>query len=338
MEDGGAQPNQFDQLHVGGRATLGGTLDLKLINGYLPNKADTFSPLGYASHSGNFATISGNATASLTDSGLLATVDRTKGEPMAAEAANIATRADVETGDNVAIGGFIVTGPAGSTKKVIVRGIGPSLTEQGIHGALADPYLELHKGAGLLAANDNWQENKAAVQASGVAPKNPLESAIVATLAPGSYTVVLRGAHDETGVGLVEVYDLSPNSAATLGNISTRCKVLTDEDVLIGGFILQGHEPAKVLVRAIGPSLATAGVKGTLQDPILELHDANGVTITNDNWLETQASEITATHIPPTNDNESAILMTLPPGSYTAVVRGKDNGTGVALVEIYNLK
>ena len=208
LEDGGATPNKFDQLQVDGKATLGGNLDLKLINGYKPNKADTFSPLSFASHTGKFASVSSNAGVTLHATGILTTVDPAKAAPETGQARNLSTRANVQTGDNVVIGGFIVTGPAGSTKKIIVRGIGPSLASVGIMDSLADPYLELHHGANVVASNDNWQEHAAAVKATRLAPSSPLESAIVATLAPGAYTVVLHGAHNETGVGLVEIYDL----------------------------------------------------------------------------------------------------------------------------------
>lgn len=338
LEDGGAAANQFDRLQVGGTAKLGGTLDLKLIDGYKPGTADTFSPLGYTAHSATFASISSNASVTINATGLLTTVNSSKPAPDSGEARNISTRAKVQTGDKVVIGGFIVTGPVGSTKKVIVRGIGPSLGAFGIRGALADPFLELRKGTALLAANDNWKQRQADVQASGLAPKNDLESAIVATLVPGAYTVILHGAHSEAGVGLVEVYDLAPTSGASLGNISTRCEVQTGDNVMIGGFILQGGEPAKVLVRGMGPSLTAAGIHNALADPVLELHDANGAAITNDNWRETQEADIIATGIPPSNNKEAAILITLPPGSYTAVVRGNNEGTGVALVEVYNIK
>ena len=161
---------------------------------------------------------------------------------------------------------------------------------------------------------------------------------IVATLAPGNYTAVLKGAHGETGIGLAEVYDLDSASAAQLANISTRGFVNTGDNVMIGGFIVGGTEPAKVLVRAIGPSLTTFGVQGALPATTLELHDANGSVISNEGWRNTQEADINATTIPPSNDNEAAILATLVPGNYTAIVRGKNNTTGIGLVEAYNLQ
>jgi hypothetical protein len=245
----------------------------------------------------------------------------------------------VLTGDNVLIGGFIVTGT--DAKTVIVRGIGPSLTSQGVPDALQDPSLELHDGSGAtIALNDNWKDSQEAeIQATGIPPSNDLESAIVATLPANNsgYTAILRGTNDTTGVGLVEVYDLSQSANSRLANISTRGFVDTGDNVMIGGFILGGD--TKIIVRAIGPSLTSLGVASALEDPTLELHDQNGATIaSNDNWKDMQQSEIEATTIPPTDDRESAIVASLSPGNYTAIVRGKSSTTGVALVEVYNIQ
>jgi hypothetical protein len=248
---------------------------------------------------------------------------------------NISTRGEVETGDQVLIGGFIVTGT--EPKKVIVRAIGPSLP---VAGALSDPFLELHDASGaVIVSNDNWNSDQAAeIIATGIPPTNLKESAIVVTLDAGSYTAIVRGAKGETGVALVEVYDLDQSVDSKLANISTRGLVGTADNVLIGGFIILGNDPATAVVRAIGPSLAAAGVVNPLQDPTLELHDSNGTTIvSNDNWRTDQESEILATGIAPTDDAESAIVTTLTPASYTAIVSGKNNTTGVALVEVYQL-
>ncbi len=253
---------------------------------------------------------------------------------------NISTRLKVLAGDKVLIGGFIITGS--EPKKVVLRALGPSLGGAGVSGALADPVLALHKPDGSIVTNDNWkatQEN--AIIASGVPPTNDLESAIVATLAPGSYTAVVSGKNGGTGIGLIEVYDLAP-AAGALANISTRGFVDTGDNVLIGGFIVGGGDAgtdATVLVRAIGASLVPAGVTDALLDTTLELHDANGLILrSNDNWMDTQQAVIEATTIPPTNDKESALVETLAPGNYTAIVRGKNSTTGVALVEVYNLR
>jgi hypothetical protein len=224
---------------------------------------------------------------------------------------------------------------------MLLRGIGPSLASFGVKGALADTTLELYDSNGLLVFNDDWKETQQAeIQATGMAPSVDSESAIVATLpANGAiYTVVLRGAGESTGIGVVEAYDLDPSVDSELANISTRALVQTGDNILIAGTIIVGNAPQKVLVRAIGPTLPFAGV---LPDPTLELRDGNGALIAaNDNWRSTQEAEILATTIPPANDLESAIVATLPAGgaNYTAVVRGVNGTTGIAVVEVYALQ
>jgi hypothetical protein len=250
---------------------------------------------------------------------------------------NISTRLRVEAGDNALIGGFIVTGT--QPKKVIVRAIGPSLT---FAGKLANPTLELHGPNGLIEANDDWinSPNKQAIIDTTIPPSNDLESAIVANLpANGAgYTAIVRGVDGETGTGVVEAYDLDRTVDSKLANISTRGFVSTGDNVLIAGTIVIGQSSQKVLVRAIGPSLAIAG---KLENPTLELRDANGGLIRgNDNWrIGGQEQEIIDTTIPPTNDFESAIVATLPAGgaSYTAIVRGVGDTIGIAVVEVYAL-
>jgi CSLREA domain-containing protein len=253
--------------------------------------------------------------------------------------ANISTRLRVETGDNVLIGGIIVTGT--QNKKVIVRAIGPSLP---FADKLANPILELFGPSGLIESNDNWVDsaNKQAIIDSTIPPTNDLESAIVRSVAPGNYTAIMRGVSGGTGIGVVEVYDLDPAVNSKLANIATRGLVQTGDNVLIAGTIVVGQVPAKVIVRAIGPSLS---VPGKLADPTLELHDASGTTLAaNDNWKtrpdgSSQEAEVTATTIPPTNDLESAIVATLPANNaqYTAIVRGAGGTTGIAVVEVYAL-
>ncbi len=249
----------------------------------------------------------------------------------------------VGTGANVGIGGFIVTGT--QPKKVIVRAIGPSLS---VAGKLANPTLALYGPEGvLIASNDDWRSTQEAeIIASTLPPTDDLESAIVATLPASptgmSYTAVMGGVNSTTGTGLVEVYDLDRSADSKLANISTRGQVGTGNDVLIGGVIVVGSDPQKVIVRAIGPSLGKAGLTGALQDPTLELHDGDGTLIaSDDNWRETQETEIVATGIPPANNLESAIVATLPASpsgiGYTAIVRGVNGTTGVALVEVYAL-
>ena len=245
---------------------------------------------------------------------------------------NISTRLRVDTGENVLIGGFIITRP--EPKKVIVRALGPSLpgTDQ-----LQDPTLELHDSHGIIATNDNWRDSQeAAIKATHIPPPNDAESAIVRTLPANAagYTAIVRGKNDTTGTALVEVYDLDQAADSELANISTRGLVEGGNNLLIGGFIA-GNGVTRVIIRALGPSLDVAQ---PLPDPILELHDGNGgVLATNDNWRDTQEAEITATHIPPPNNAESAIIATLPPGGYTAVVRDVNSNVGVALVEVYRL-
>jgi hypothetical protein len=247
----------------------------------------------------------------------------------------------VGTADNVAIGGFIISGT--QPKRVLVRAIGPSLASFGVTDALADPTLELHgPGAFVTMTNDNWGEDPlqaAEIQATGVPPSSPLESALVVTLAPGTYTAVVQGKNNGTGVGLVEVYDLVRTVDSKLANISTRGVAQTGDNVMIGGTIIVGSSFTNILVRAIGPSLAGLGVANALADPTLELHDGQGALLAaNNNWRDTQEFEINATTIPPTNDLESAILQNLAPGNYTAVVRGLNGTTGVALIEAYQVQ
>jgi hypothetical protein len=258
-----------------------------------------------------------------------------------AQLLNISTRANVQTGDNVTIAGFIVTGNA--PKKVIVRGLGPST---GLTQALTDPVLELHAMNGsLITSNDNWKDTQQTeiqnLQNGIFAPSNDLESAIIATLAPSEYTAILRGKNGTTGGGLAEMYDLDLTSDSQLVNISTRGFVQTGNDVMIGGFIFgNGTTSERVIIRAIGPSLASYGVANVLADPMLTLHDSNGaILLSDDNWQDdpSQASAIASSGKAPQNSLESAIVTTLPPGAYTAVVTGKNRGMGVALVEVYRL-
>jgi plastocyanin len=273
---------------------------------------------------------------------------------------NISTRALVQTGDNVMIGGFIIEGAG--PKTVILRAIGPELVAPpfNIPNALGDPTLELHDGSGaLIARNDNWQttviggiiaaSQVSAIQNSGHAPTQPTESAIIAALQPGNYTAILRGKNNTVGVALVEVYDLSSGAASTLGNISTRGFVQTGNNVMIGGFIVQGTGPKRVILRAIGPELSAPpfNIPNALANPRLELHNGSGELIArNDNWQTTmiggiiaasQVSAIQNSGHAPTQPTESAIIATLQPGNYTAIVRGVNNTTGVALVEVYDL-
>jgi hypothetical protein len=243
----------------------------------------------------------------------------------------------VETGDNVLIGGFIVTGT--QNKKVILRAIGPSLP---FADKLANPILELFGPSGLIESNDNWVDspNKQAIIDSTIPPGNNLEAAIVATLPANNagYTAIVRGVNGGTGIGVVEAYDLDQLVDSKLANISTRGLVQTGDNVLIAGTIVIGQGGQKVIVRGIGPSLSIAG---KLQDPKLELRDQNGGLLQeNDNWVESANKQVIIdTTIPPANDLESAIVATLPANgaSYTAILRGVGGTTGIAVVEVYAL-
>jgi hypothetical protein len=216
-----------------------------------------------------------------------------------------------------------------------LRAIGPSLP---VSGALANPRLELYNNAGqLVAANNNWRDasNQQEIIDSSIPPLNDLEAAILTTVAPGTYTAIVQGENSSTGVALVEVYDLETGSDSRLANISTRGLVETGKNVLIGGLILTGQESRRVIVRAIGPSLPVAGA---LANPTLELRDNNGGLLAfNDNWRTSQEAEIIGTTIPPPHDLESAIVLTLPQATYTAIVQGAGDTAGVALVEAYAL-
>ena len=262
--------------------------------------------------------------------------------PPAAQALNISTRLHVETGDRIMIGGFIVTGSA--PKKVAIRGIGPSLANSGLGDVLADPTLELRDSASVLIQNDDWLDGPFGgeeLAALGLAPQHIKESGIVATLAPGDYTVLVAGKNQTSGVGLVEIYDVDTAATSQLANISTRGFVQTADKVMIGGFILgQGSGSANVVVRALGPSLSQSGLSNVLADPTLELRDSNGaLLIANDNWQDnpTSAAQLVARGFALPNSLESGIFASLPPGRFTAILAGKNGSTGLGLVEIYNV-
>jgi hypothetical protein len=250
---------------------------------------------------------------------------------------NISTRMEVQTGNSVLIGGFIVGGSG--SMQILLRALGPTLQNFGVAGFLTDPTLELHDGSGnLLKFNDNWKDtDEAEIMATGLAPPNDLESAILDTFTPGNYTGIVRGKNNTTGVALIEAYDLSKLVGITLTNISTRGFVDINQNVMIGGFI-SGNGIVRVIIRALGPTLSQFGVPNVLADPTLELHDANGAIIaTNDNWKDTQQAEIQASGKAPPNDLESAIIAVRPAANSTAIVQGKNGTTGNALVEVYIL-
>jgi hypothetical protein len=254
---------------------------------------------------------------------------------------NVSARLHTGTGDNVLIGGFIVSGA--DSKKVIVRALGRSLTSYGVAGALADPIVELHDRTGaIIASNDNWKDTQQSqILATNLAPQDDHESAIVITLAPGPYTAIARGVSNTSGVVLLEIYDLDPSANARLTNVSARGYVDLGDNVMIGGAILgAGNGGVNLVVaRALGPSLRSFGVQNALQDPVLELHNQQGTLLdSNDNWKDGNQQAIRDNGLAPSDDHEAVIVAVLPPGAYTAIVLGKNNTTGVALVEFYNLR
>lgn len=262
--------------------------------------------------------------------------------PFNVQLVNISTRVVVGTGDQVGIAGFIIRG--NKSKKVLIRGIGPSLEALGVTGALPNPLLELRDANnGLIASNDDWQTaaEAADITATGAAPTNASEAAMIRTLNPGqNYTAILKGSGGATGIGVVEVYDLEVDSGPDLANISTRGNVFTDPNIMIAGLIVQGVNQQTLVARGMGPSLTAAGVNGALADPVLEIRNTQGaLLIANDNWKDdgNQAAALQQANIAPGFDAEAAIIVNVPSGTYTALLRGKNNTTGVGLVEIYNL-
>ena len=251
-------------------------------------------------------------------------------------ALNISTRAEVQTNDDVLIAGFIVQGT--EDKIITIRAIGPSLP---LTEALSDPTLELHDSTGAqIDFNDDWETDPFAYSLSfaGLAPTSSAEAALYRILRPGSYTAVIRSANGTSGVALAEVYDITSTQLTRLANISTRSRVDPGDKVMIAGVIVGGPDNAPMLIRALGPSLAVFGVNGSLTDPQVDLYDSQGTKLAyNDNWRDTQEAAIAATGLPPTDDRESAINISLAPGAYTAIVSGVGDTSGVALIEAYNL-
>ncbi len=259
--------------------------------------------------------------------------------PKPGRLANISTRALVRTGDEVAIAGFIVDGNKSATQRVMLRGLGPSLSAAHVPGVLQNPTLDLYDSSGaLIASNDNWKDSQySTVIGSNLAPQDDRESAIVTNLSPGVYTVALRGKGETTGIGMVEVYDLDNSHDDQLRNISTRGYVGTGDNVMIAGVIVDQGSPA-VAIRGLGPSLTYSQVPNALQDPVLELHDTNGTLIAiNDNWADTKETDVWNTGLSPSDTRESMLAVNLQKGVYTAILRGQNDGVGIGLVEIYYL-
>jgi photosystem II stability/assembly factor-like uncharacterized protein len=249
--------------------------------------------------------------------------------------AALSTRMQVSTGDGVVIGGFGISGTA--SKTVVIRARGPSLASQGVTNFIANPVLQLMGSNGLIATNDEWgtAPNVADIIASGFAPSDPHESAIMMNLPSGLYTAVVSSADGTPGVGIVEVMEVD-HPELPLAAISTRGNVLTGDDVMIGGFIVQGSGPQTVIIRARGPSLAAQGVSGALANPVLHLLSGTTEIASNDDWVSSpDAAAIQAAGFAPANSLESAILVTLNPGPYTAVVTGQGGATGIGIVEVF---
>jgi hypothetical protein len=316
-------------------------IDYALVNGGLPGRP-TFAQLIGLDASGEkifyyqYPTVSCNTAYNSIPLHLESTNFPTVGP----QALNLSTRADVSTGDGVLIGGFLISGT--EPKTVVLRALGPSLSSFGVTGVLSDPVLKLYNSSHtLIATNDNWQSDphNADIQKNGLAPGNILESATFQTLAPGAYTVIVTGKDSSTGISLVQLYDLSPLSNSTLFNMSTRGNVGTGDDVMISGFTVGDVGSTTVIVRALGPSLASFGVSGVLSDPTLTIYDSTGTAIaTNDNWRDDiNAIDVQRNSLSPPNEQESALVLQLPAGEYTAVVSGANGGTGIALAEVYTL-
>ena len=286
--------------------------------------------------SGN-ASCSGTGTCTVTmNAAQSVTANFVVGNPGATpRLANISTRMQVLLGNDVLIGGFIIGGS--TPKTVVVRARGPSLTAAGVPGALSDPVLQLFSGSTVIASNDDWQAagNAATIQSSGFAPSSNLESAIYTTLNPGAYTAIVTGFSGATGVGIIEVFEVDA-PATPLINISTRGQVLTGNNVMIGGFIIQGTGPQTVVVRARGPSLTAAGVPGALANPVLQLFSGSTLVATNDDWqTDASAAAVQSAGFAPSSALESAIRITLNPGAYTVIVTGAGGTTGVGIVEVF---
>lgn len=259
-------------------------------------------------------------------------------DPTTPRLGNISTRMKVGVGDQVLIGGFIIQGS--SSKQLLLRAPGPSLSSAGLSGVMQNPVLELHDSTGaIIAQNDDWQSGTqaAAISASGLAPNDPAEPALIVTLQPGTYTTMIRGQNNTQGIAMVEAYELNAPTTRLM-NVSTRGNIGVGDEILIGGFIVQGSGNKNVIIRALGPSLAGA-VPGALLDPILEIYNSNGQMIaSNDNWSTSpQQAQITASGRAPSNSLESAVVANLAPGTYTAFVRGANNLTGIGMVEVYDL-
>jgi len=271
--------------------------------------------------------------------GTITVIDTT---PPAAQTVNLSTRMQVLTAEKIGIGGFIITGTA--PKRVLVRALGPSLAQFNLSTLLADPTITLNGPAGFAPiVNDSWKSSQEdEIKATGLAPGDNLEPAIIATLAPGAYTAVLSGTGGGTGTGILEIYDLDLAADSRLANISTRAFVGTGDNIVIAGFTVGNASSVDhIVVRGLGPTLNASRIFSTLQDPALEVRDANGAKlVANDNWSQDpEQSEVIAAGLAPTFFQEAAVAITLGPGAYTALLSPSPNPfnpPGVALIEVYS--
>jgi arylsulfate sulfotransferase len=270
-------------------------------------------------------------------------LENTKFPAVQSRVQNLSTRGTVMSGDNVLINGFIVTGPG--TKTVVVRALGPSLSNFGLSSVLADPVLTVYNASGeIIASNDNWQTDVGAtfIAQNGLAPSDPSEAAaVVANLAPGGYTVVVTGNNSTEGISLAEVCEIPrPGGTSKLANVSGRSFVGTGDNALVSGFIVGDVGSATVVVRALGRSLASFGVSNPLSNPVLTIYDSKGSVIaSNDNWQRDPNNVVflPKNGLAPPNADDSALVLQLPAGAYTAIVRGANGTTGNALVEVCQL-
>jgi arylsulfate sulfotransferase len=316
-------------------------IDYALVNGGIPNMP-TFAQLLGLDAAGEkifyyqYPTMSCNTAYN----SIPIHLESTRFPTVGPQALNLSTRGMVSEGDNVVIGGFVITGH--DPKTIVLRALGPSLSSFGLSGVLSDPVLRVYNSSRtLVASNDNWQSdpNHSLVEANGLAPANPLESAVARGLAPGAYTVIVTGKNATPGIGLVELYDISPLVNSKFVNMSTRGSVGTEDNVLISGFVVGDVGSTTVVVRALGPSLAAYGVSGVLSDPTLTIYDSTGAAIaSNDNWLDdVNWIDVRKNALSPTDQRESALVLHLPAGEYTAIVRGANGTTGIGLAEVYTL-
>jgi hypothetical protein len=339
-------------LSVSGKLTLSGKLEVEYPSSFPTASMSSFVVAKFGTLTGGFSNVANGARVTTTDgSGSLLFLIRNQNEAIltdyqravpASQLMNISTRAQVLTGDNIAIGGFIIYGS--DPIQVVARAIGPSLASAGVSGPLQDPVLELHDSKGaVVMTNDNWQDaQETDIRASGLAPTDARESAVLTTLAPGAYTVVIRGKNDITGVALVEIYDLSKDANSKLANISTRGFVDPDH-FLIGGTIAGGNGPGNVelVVRALGPELRNQGLvePNILLNPAFEVYDAHGAVVAaNDDYAEPSGNPNTfPREFYPSDFSDAVTGLVLPAGRYTVVVHGNYGAHGNALVEIYDL-